>query len=96
MESIPQGEATLRGAVYGIYKEDGIVKSDYLPSLGKFYLQELKPSTGYNLNNEKYYFDITLENLNPEIQVYEKVIKNKFVFTKVYANNKTGIMTPEK
>lgn len=108
MEAKPQGEATLRGAVYGIYKEDGTkvgeittkedgtVKSDYLPSLGKFYLQELKPSTGYNLNNEKYYFDITLENLNPEIQVFEEVIKNKFVFTKVYANNKTGIMTPEE
>jgi hypothetical protein len=45
-----QGEATLKGAIYGIYKEDGTkvgtittnddgtTKSDYLPSLGRYYL----------------------------------------------------------
>ena len=47
----PQGEATLKGATYGIYDEtgtlmekittgdDGKVTSGYLPKLGKFYLQ---------------------------------------------------------
>ena len=103
----PQGEAKLSGAIYGIYKndgtkvgtittsEDGTVTSDYLPELGRFYLLEEQPSEGYRLDSNKYYFDITEDNLNPEVQVYEQVIKLDFEFTKVYASSKTGIMTPE-
>ena len=106
-ENTPQGEATLEGAVYGIYNEndervasvttgsDGTVKSDYLPSLGKFYLKEEKPSTGYELDSRKYYFEITLDDLNPEVNVFEKVIKVKYNLTKVIAKNKTGVMIPE-
>jgi len=108
MEQKPQGEATLGGAVYDIYREsdnlkvgtittdkDGNVTSDYLPSLGRFYLKETNPSTGYELDSTKYYFEITTENLFPEISVYERVITRTFDITKVYANEKTGIMTPE-
>lgn len=103
----PQGEATLEGAIYGIYKEDGTKvgtvstnsegkgTSDYLPSLGNFYLLEETPSKGYQLDKNKYYFEITLDNLYPEIQVFEKVINLDFDFTKVYASDTTGIMTPE-
>ena len=62
-----QGEASLEGAIYGIYKEDGIkvgtVKtnkdgkntSDYLPELGRYYLLEEQPSKGYLLDSNKYY-----------------------------------------
>lgn len=107
IESKPQGEASLAGAVYGVYKEDGTkvgtittnsdgkVKSDYLPSLGRFYVLEEKASEGYLVDPNKYYFDVTLDNLHPEVQVFEKVIKRTFDFTKVYADDKTGIMTPE-
>jgi len=103
----PQGEATLSGAVYGVYKEDGTkvatlttgkdgsVTSDYLPSLGKFYLQEEKASEGYLLDDTKYYFELTKDNLEVKVEVFEKVIKRTFEFTKVYASEKTGIMTPE-
>lgn len=106
-EFIPQGEATLGGAKYGIYKEDGTrvgeittneegkATSDYLPSLGTFYLLEEKASTGYQLDKNKYEFFITQNDLNPEVQVFEKVIERKFDFTKVYATDKTAIMTPE-
>ena len=103
----PQGEATLEGAIYGVYKEDGTkvgtittdaegkVTSDYLPSLGKFYVLEEKASTGYQLDKNKYYFEITKDNLYPEIQVFEKVINRDYDFTKVYADDKTGVMKPE-
>ena len=106
-DNTPQGEATLEGAVYGIYNEndekvgtvttgeDGSVTSDYLPSLGKFYLKEETPSKGYELDTRKYPFEITIDNLNPEIEVYEKVIKVKYNLTKVIAQNNTGNMTPE-
>lgn len=103
----PQGEATLEGAVYGIYKDDGTrvgsvttgkdgkATSDYLPSLGRFYLLEEKASKGYQLDKNKYYFEISTDNLFPEVQVFERVISLNFDFTKVYANDKTGIMSPE-
>ena len=103
----PQGEASLGGATYGIYqedgtkvgtvttKEDGTNTSDYLPTLGRFYLLEETPSKGYLLDSNKYYFEITEEELNPTVQVYEQVIRLDFDFTKVYADDKTGIMTPE-
>ena len=105
--NVPQGEATLEDAVYGIYKEDGTKvgtvstdsegkgTSDYLPSLGRFYLLEEKASKGYQLDKNKYYFEITLDNLYPEVQVFEKVINLDFDYTKVYASEETGIMTPE-
>ncbi len=107
LTNTPQGEGSLEGAVYGIYKEDGTkvgtvttgadgrATSDYLPSLGRFYLLEEKASTGYQLDKNKYFFDITRENLNPQVQVFEKVISLDFDFTKVYADDKTGIMAPE-
>ncbi len=106
-ENVGQGEATLQGATYSIFnekdkkvgsvttREDGTVKSDYLPSLGKFYLKEETPSFGYELDTRKYSFEITLEDLNPSISVYEKVIKVKYNLTKVIAQNKTGDMKPE-
>ena len=101
LTNTPQGEATLEGAVYGIYKDDGTkvgtvttgkdgkATSDYLPSLGRFYLLEEMASTGYQLDKNKYYFEITTNNLFPEVQVFEKVISLDFDFTKVYANDKT-------
>lgn len=62
--NIPQGNATLGGAKYGIYNlndekvgeittdENGYGISDYLPSLGDFYLKELSPSKGYTLDKK--------------------------------------------
>ena len=103
----PQGEAKLGGAVYGIYKvdgtrigsvttkDDGTNTSDYLPELGRFYLLEEQPSEGYLLDSNKYYFEITEDNLNPTVQVFEQVIKLDFEFTKVYASAETQIMEPE-
>ena len=105
--NIPQGEAKLGGAVYGIYKvdgtrigqvvtnEDGKNTSDYLPEIGRFYLLEEQASEGYLLDSNKYYFEITEDNLNPTVQVFEQVIKRDFEFTKVYASAETQIMEPE-
>ena len=103
----PQGDATLKGAIYGIYDNDdnkitevsignnSKVTSPNLPKLGKYYLQEIKPSKGYTLDKQKYYFEITDENLYPSIKVYEKVIEKKIEFYKVINNGKTGILTSE-
>ena len=104
---IAQGDATLDGAIYGIYNMEGervgevvskggeYVMSDYLPSLGTFYLQEEKASVGYELNETKYYFEITKDNLYPEVDVSEKVIERDLKIFKVYASDETGFLTGE-
>ena len=104
---IGQGDATLDGAVYGIYNMVGervgevksvggeYVTSDYLPSLGTFYLKEEVPSEGYELNETKYFFEITKEDLYPEVDVTEKVIERGLKIFKVYASDETGFLVGE-
>lgn len=65
-----QGDATLEGAVYGIFKSDGTkikevitdkfgnAESDYLETDTEYYFQELIPSKGYNIDPEKHYFTL--------------------------------------
>lgn len=105
--AVASGEATLNGAVYGVYStndeklatlttdEYGYAISDYLPYLGNYYLQEEKASNGYTLDNTKYYFELTDDYLLASVDVYEKVIENEIELTKVYATDKTQIMKPE-
>lgn len=104
----PQGDATLKGATYGVFKEDGtkvtsittdengVVTSGMLPSQGRYWLQEESPSNGYELDTDnRYYFVITKDNLYPTVTVYEKVIERHFDLFKVFATDKTGFLTGE-
>lgn len=104
----PKGStATVEGAVYGIYDEsdnliqkittdkDGIAVSDYLPFFGRYYLKELEASKGYQLSNEKIPFDSSKDELLTYVKGLEDVIERKYEFAKVYASDKTQIMTPE-
>lgn len=106
--NVPQGvEATLKGATYGIYDEsnkrvgtlitdeNGRATSSNLPSVGNFYILEEANSLGYQLDPTKYWFKVDKNNLFPEIKVYEKIINRDIEITKVYADDKTSIMTPE-
>lgn len=103
----PVGDATLKDATYGIYDEhdirvggltttgNSIVTSDYLTKLGTFYLKEEISSNGYKLDPTKYYFEITADNLNPKITVYEEVIEKDFELFKVKADGTTTILKAE-
>ena len=103
----PQGEALLSNAVYGIYKNDvkittittdanGKATSGFLPSIGTFYLLEETPSKGYQLDPTKYYFDITTEQLNPTVNLYESIIAREIEIIKLLSNGGvTGALTPE-
>lgn len=105
--AIAQGDATLKGATYGIYKKDGtkvstiitgdngIITSGELPNQGDYYLLEEKASNGYELDGTKYFFSISSDNLYPTITTYEKVIERDVNIFKVFATDKTGFLTGE-
>ena len=105
---VPQGEATLEGAVYGVYDKktdaliskvttnsDGYGMLEHLPYFGDFYLQEITPSKGYQLDTTKYNFTSSLSNIDNKVIVNEKVINRDVEVTKVYATDESKIMTPE-
>ena len=94
-KGIKQGEATLGGATYGIYRRDndilmgtittdanGYAESESILSYGNYYLKELKSSMGYKLDNNKYYFDINSNSKNVHVDVFEDVIKGRIKITK--------------
>lgn len=84
--------ATLKGAIYGLYKKDGtllekleinkkcfaISKRNLL--LGEYYIQELKAPNGYRLDTKKYFFTITQDNADAVIPI---VVENKILETNV-------------
>lgn len=106
-ESNAQGNASLKGAVYGIYNlnnekvgeiitdEYGYGISDYLSDLGDFTVKEITPSKGYTLDKNKYTFTVDKDNLLAELEVYEKVIEADVKLFKTFANGSTGILKGE-
>ena len=96
-----QGEGLISNAKYGIYDNNGnliqtlitdsngYAISDYLPSIGTLYIQEISPSIGYKLDSEKHYFEINSNNLLVSITSKEEIIKNRIKVYKVDSENNT-------
>lgn len=94
-----QGDATLEGAVYGIYKDDELLKSYTTDANGKFTtdyfvcgegytVKEITPSKGYLLDETVYTLDVdadnyTIEKNTESLAVTEQVIKGTVQLTKV-------------
>ena len=103
----PQGQGTLKGAVYGVYNtsgdlitqlttdENGYAISDYLPAVGEFLIKEITPSNGYTLDKNTYRIIVDKDNLLASVNVLEKVITGNLEITKVYASAETQILLPE-
>ena len=101
---LPIGEASLKGSIYGLYNNDNVLvdkfiigekeKISHLP-IGHYYVKEIKPGNGYLLDDNDYDVDITKDNLNISLTVYDEVIRRKVDLFKVYGTNETGIMTGE-
>ena len=96
-EGIKREDATLKGAIYGIYRdnelintietnEEGIAYIDELP-YGKYYIKEITPSLGYELDENIYRFEVTEKTKNIIIYSNENVIKGKFTLKKYYGEN---------
>lgn len=107
-----QGDATLAGAVYGIYnngklvdkyttdKNGGFTTSNYVCG-DKWTLKEIEPSEGYLLDETEYHIGAeakkyTLENNSISMGVTEDVLKGKISIIKHTDDGSTKIETPEK
>lgn len=95
-QCMPQGQATLEGAIYGLYKEETgeLVKRitidsncsatvDKLP-IANYYIQEIAPSNGYLLDTKRYSVHFTEEQAEIDLEVKEQVIKNYVSILKQY------------
>ena len=105
-----QGDATLSGATYGLYR-DGERIATYITDenghfitdefiCGNYTLQELTPSKGYQLNDTIYKVGAEPQNYTVEVNpvaltVTEDVIKGKIALIKHSDDGTTGIETPE-
>ena len=108
---LPQGDATLAGAVYGIYKGDQLVDTYTTDANGQFTtkyyvcgddwtIREITPSEGYLLDSTVYPIGAETKNYAVEYNttandVTEQIIKGKIAIIKHTDNGDTQLETPE-
>ena len=89
----PQPNTSLTGAVFELYKDNKLVKKFTLDKTeielkdldyGNYYLKEKEPGKGYQLNENKYNFEITKEKPQIEITIENEVIKKEIEITKLF------------
>lgn len=107
-----QGDATLAGAVYGIYNNGKLVDKYTTDKNGSFTtsyylcgdnwtLKEIEPSEGYLLDETEYHIGVeakkyTIENNSISMSVTEDILKGKISIIKHTDDGSTKIETPEK
>lgn len=107
-----QGDATLTGAVYGIYNDgklidkyttdkNGSFTTSYYVCGNNWTLKEIEPSEGYLLDETEYHIGAEakkymLENNSISMGVTEDILKGKIFIIKHTDDGSTKIETPEK
>lgn len=108
---MPQGDATLAGAVYGIYKGDQLVDTYTTDANGQFTtkyyvcgddwtIREITPSEGYLLDSTVYPIGAEAKNYTVEYNttandVTEQIVKGRIAIIKHTDNGDTQLETPE-
>lgn len=108
----PQGDATLAGAVYGVYRDgllidtyttdaNGHFTTDYYICDTDWTIREISPSPGYTLDETVYYVgadpkNFVYERNTVEMTTYETVIKGNVTIIKHTDDGSTQIETPEE
>ena len=103
-EEKPQGEAELDGATINVLDkmkhivrkitiENSKAYTENLP-FGIYYLKEISPGKGYNLNENLIEVKITIDDPKPTVNFPNKVIKKNIIIKKEYGEADTFI--PEK
>ena len=107
----PQGDATLAGATYGIYKGEQLIDTYTTDENGQFVtkyyvcgddwsLREIEPSEGYLLDESVHHIGAEAKNYTVEYSaiasdVGEQIIKGRIALIKHTDNGDTGLETPE-
>lgn len=107
----PQGDATLAGAVYGVYKDGHLIDTYITDANGHFTteyyvcdtdwtIREISPSPGYTLDETIYYVgadprNFVYERNTLEMTTYETVIEGNVAIIKHTDDGSTQIETPE-
>ena len=105
----PQGEASLTGTLFSVYKDDilvGTIEIDETGSgiledleYGKYKIVETKAGLGYKRDTNEYYYVIDSEHLNIEITKENDVKSTKIKIIKYYGSKQEyekNEMKPEK
>ena len=108
---LPQGDATLAGAVYGIYKGDQLMDTYTMDANGQFTtkyyvcgddwtIRESTPSEGYLLDSTVYPIGAEAKNYTVEYNttandVTEQIIKGRIAIIKHTDDGETQLETPE-
>ena len=96
-EGIDRVDASLEGAIYELYNtvgrignlvtdKNGIAKRENLP-VGDYYIKEVLPSKGYNLDTNTYHVYLNKDNKNAVIISYEEIIKGNLEIEKYFGEN---------
>lgn len=107
----PQGDASLAGATYGIYKGEQLIDTYTTGENGQFVtkyyicgddwsLREIEPSEGYLLDESAYHIGAEAKNYTAEYNaiandVGEQIIKGRIALIKHTDDGDTGLETPE-
>ena len=107
----PQGDASLAGATYGIYKGEQLIDTYTTNENGQFVtkyyvcgddwsLREIEPSEGYLLDESVYHIGAEVKNYTVEYNaiasdVGEQIIKGRIALIKHTDDGDTGLETPE-
>lgn len=90
----PQGESSLNNAVIGLFDQNMNLINEYIIennnviiknlNFGTYFIKEIKPGKGYNLNTKIYEINITEDKYNHSISIENEVIKKKIIIEKKY------------
>ena len=96
-----QGEASLEGAIFGIYNEDGTLvtsvttdsngraSTDNILNIGNYYVKEITAPIGYNLDESKHPFTINASSPEVTLNIGEDVIKGRIIINKIDSETRT-------
>ncbi len=93
---------SLSGSVYKLYKEDGTYVKDLVIGdncsasatdleLGRYYVVESEAGHSYQVDTNKYYFDLTSDNSSQTLTVYDKMDLGQISLKKVDSRTKTCV-----
>lgn len=99
--------STLENAKYGVYDSSNNLVSTIVTDkdgkaftinnlkMGSYYVKELEPSVGYEIDQTKYPFEVKLSNSNVTLNVYEQIIRRDVEIYKYLKEDNEEVLIPD-